>query len=203
LNVDIISLCGLKEYDQFGFYSGKIFDVIQNIPRIIPYKYCKSKKIYYIAKGDGLIEFEYALPFIKTDYETIFKKHYSFIVKVQKIRNKYEHKIHGAKHIATDYGNYILFGFIFEMLKEETKETKDNNEKAENPIEICAGEMLSFIKDINALFSKIQNEVKQYVFKNNNSALYYDRILRVDFMEFNEIYESKLLTSIGKIMQPF
>lgn len=71
-------------------------------------------------------------------------------------------------------------------------------------ITITAGELIDFVKEINILFSKIQNLVNQYAYEHGKcDYLYYKRLVRYSFEDFNKIFESDLLRIFGKSLLPF
>ena len=71
-------------------------------------------------------------------------------------------------------------------------------------ITVTANEILSFLKDLNNLFSEMQAEVVQYAWKyQKNGNRYYERLTQYDFCNFNKIYESDMVRIIGKVMLPF
>lgn len=191
LNRDLITLCGLDVIDNSGQYEVYIKNVLQAVPRLVPYVYDKGNEKYVIDSRNGLLEFSDQLPFLKDRYETILQNHLCFLTKVKKIRNKYEHKMHGARLVA---GGSISGRATFDM----------TYEVGEQKIDLTADEFIRFTKDINVLFSDIQKEVDRYAFESNKSDyLYYRRLLRYDFCDFNKLFESPVLHLFGKALFPF
>ena len=71
-------------------------------------------------------------------------------------------------------------------------------------IRIYTGELIKLIKDINILFSKIAQEIGNFVYQERKEGYaYYERISRFDFKDFNDIYECNILRKIGKVMNKF
>jgi len=191
LNRDLITLCGLDVIDNSGQYEVYIKNVLQAVPRLIPYVYDKGNEKYFIDSRDGLLEFSDQLPFLKDRYETILRDHLSFLAKVKKIRNKYEHKMHGARLVA---GGSMSGRAAFDM----TYEVGDQK------IDLTANEFIRFTKDINSLFSDIQKEVDHFAFEvDESNHPYYRRLLRYDFRDFNKLYENPMLHLFGKALFPF
>ncbi len=190
-NKKLILLCGLDVQDNSGQYERPLGDIIQAIPRLIPYGSRKGKSSYVIYACDGLMEYSLDLPFLGEDYHDILTHNYSLLEKVKRIRNKYEHKLHGANLVSGgSIDNAVAFDVAYQIDGEL--------------VEITAPELISLAKELNRLYSKIQNEVKIYAFETGKEQhAYYRRILRYDFCCFNEIYESNLLITIGKAMYPF
>lgn len=52
----------------------KVLEIIQDVPRIIPYR--KSNGKLFIDKADGLIEFSDKLTYIQSEYKKILKNNY-------------------------------------------------------------------------------------------------------------------------------
>lgn len=138
-------------------------------------------------RKDGLLEYQDNILYLKNDYDKILLENYDFLDKIRKIRNKYEHKMHGAKYKSSGNGSLCLFNYVFKIENEL--------------IEIRAELLIKLIKSINILFSNIVNDIKTYAYENGkDNYLYYRRITRFDFIDFNKIYDDKLLKIIGKIM---
>lgn len=192
LNQDVIVLCGTNVFDllEKREHTQRMDRVMITIPRLIPYKYDRGSKLYEISNTDGLMNFSEDIPFLAESYESIFQNHKDFLIKAKNIRNKLEHAIHNARIIGTGSTPSCLFRITYNVGKEQ--------------IDVKANEIISFVKDLNVLFSKIQSEVIQYVRENpQNAHRYYIRITRYDFCNFNKIYESDMLSIIGKAMLPF
>ena len=191
MNRDLITLCGVNVIDNSGQYEKHIKDVIQAVPRLVPYDYAKKEKTYIINPRDGLLEFSDHLPFLLGDYEKILQCHNDFLSDVKIIRNKFEHKMHGARLVAGISGSSsVAFAFTYEV--------------GDRKITLCASEIIRFVKDINCLFSKIQNQIISFAYENGKSDYpYYRRLIRYDFCDFNKIYESDVLGIVGKVLFPF
>ena len=183
LNKKLIKLCGVNVCDHSESYENEILDIIQDIPRLIPYSYDKKNKILVNKDKDGLLEYKDEIKYIKNDYETLLKKNYNFLDRIRLIRNKYEHKMHDILIISSGSGSTTLFDFEFQI---------DGK-----TIEVYAGEFISLVKQLNLLFSKIIDDIVGYAYDNNKSDyLYYRRIEKINFTDFNLIYESDLLRKI-------
>lgn len=190
LNQNVIILCGTDVLDSRSQYIKQIEKVIHLVPKLIPYKFNKRDGIYKLENGDGLLEFEDDMPFIRVYYEDILKNHIKFLENIKKIRNKLEHKMHGAKVVASSDGSSCLFEIVYDIKG--------------NRVEIKAVELINFLKEINNLFYEIQKSVIEFINKKHKSEYeYYIRITRVYFNEFNKIYESNLLRLFGKVLLPF
>ena len=91
------------------------------------------------------------------------------------------------------------------MLNACSKEIYTVNFMVENEsIEITAGSFIKLIKSVNNLFSKIVCDIRKYAYENKkDDYLYYRRIIRFDFTDFNKIYDNDILRIVGKIMKKF
>ena len=188
LNQNVIALCGINVFDITDKYERRMDEVMITIPRLIPYKLRDADKIMLIQK-DGLMSFVNDIPFLGLDYKNILQKHNDFLVKAKKIRNKLEHQVHNANIVGLG-SNPSWFSVTYKV-----KDTE---------IDLRSYELISFVKDLNVLFSKIQAEVIQYAEENQKTEYqYYTKITRFDFCDFNKIYESDISNIIGKFMLPF
>lgn len=195
LNQNLITFCGTGGIAADHWtYQKYIQNVITAIPQLIPYSYCKTDDKYVIVSTDGLLEYSNEVNFLEHDYCSILQKHYEFLVNLKEVRNKFEHKMHSVFLSQTDGGSSILFGLHYLVEKQgEFKETV-----------LRASQFISLAKDLNSLFSKIQQLISEYAFKEGKGhSAYYQRLLRYDFTDFNKIYDSKLLQIIGKAFLPF
>lgn len=191
MNQNLIRLCGADIfYYRFSEFEKLTLDIIQDVPRLIPYSYDNKKKDLIIDNSSGLLEYQVEIQYIKKDYQEILNNHKDTLNKVRKIRNKYEHKMHDVKYQSSGTGTMSLFDIEFKV----------NNEF----VRLYVGELIKLIKEINILFSKIAQEISIFAYQNGKEGYaYYERICRVDFKDFNEIYESNILRKIGKIMNKF
>lgn len=191
LNQNIIILCGVDVIDNsINQYEEQIENVIHLVPKLVPYKYDKKNHIYRLENGDGLLEFENEIPFIRECYEDILKNHGAFLSNIKAIRNQLEHKMHGATVMASSSGSVCLFEIIYNV----------NGRK----IEITAGGLIAFVKQLNIMFSKIQGLVIEFFCKENKADHpYYRRLTKFSFRDFSKIYDSDLLRIFGKTLLPF
>ena len=190
LNQKLVKLCGIDVIDDFESGEKEILDIIQDVPRIIPYSFNKKTQTLILKDRDGLLEYKDNISYLKEDYEKILSDNYEFLDKIRKIRNKYEHKMHGVKHKSSGSGSFSLFDYTF-MVGDES-------------MEITAGSFIKLIKSVNNLFSKIVLDISKYAYENKKEDyLYYRRITRFDFKNFNKIYDNDILRIVGKIMKKF
>lgn len=191
LNQNLITLCGVDIVDDSGQYEKQIQDTVQAIPRLVPYAYNKRNNLYTIIEHDGLLEYSNDLAFLKKDYETILADNYTFLENVKRIRNKFEHKMHGARIIAgTSSGDCVSFGLTYRV--------------DESLITLSSKDIIGFTRSLNSLFSKIQFEVSLFAMEHGKVLdPYYRRLNRYSFTDFNLIYESNILKNVGAALFPF
>ena len=191
LNQKIIKMCGTEAIGKYEYNHKAILDIIQDIPRMIPYLKDKNTGKYILTNRDGLLEYSNELPFLNDEYQKILDNNLEFLIKVKKIRNNYEHKMQGIKHKSSGSGSVCLFDFTFEI--------KENDEYKE--IHIKSFEFIKLIKQLNILFSIIVKEISKFAYEEkllDND--YYRKICNFDFEKLNKLYDSELLRTIGKIM---
>ncbi len=92
LNQKLVKLCGIDVIDDFESGEKDILDMIQDVPRIIPYSLNRKTKKLEFKESDGLLEYQTSILYLKDDYEQILSENYDFLDNIRKIRNKYEHK---------------------------------------------------------------------------------------------------------------
>lgn len=189
-NRNLITLCGVNVLDDEGHYGKFIENAIHTIPQLVPYAFSKTTGRYEIDANDGLLEFSDELSFLECDYKSILQRNYDLLVKIKKIRNKFEHRMHGANIVASGSGSISLFDVTYEI--------------GNQYFELNASELIAFAKDLNGMFSKIQRTIDQFAHEQGKDEyLYYRRLIRYNFCDFNKIYESDLLRIFGKALLPF
>lgn len=189
-NRNLITLCGVDVIDNSGHYERILEEVIHAIPKLIPYKFDKSIQRYVLATRDGLLEFIDEIPFINEDYKNTLELHYDLLVRIKTIRNKFEHKMHGARLVASGSRSISLFDATYQV--------------GDESFVLTAQELIALAKDLNTMFTKIQRLVDCFAYEQEKEDHpYYRRLIRYDFCNFNQIYESKLLRNIGKALLPF
>ncbi len=191
MNRNIITLCGLDIEFNTEEYERIAQEVIQAIPRLIPYTKKRSEECYVIRESDGLIEFSDNIPNLKVEYEAILNRNYDFLANIKALRNKLEHQMHGI-HIASE-------GCITGHPAFDLNYIVDNKEMT-----LKAADFIRFAKDINNLYTGIQDLVFEYAQKTGKSNYaYYQRLVRYRFSDFNKIYDSDVIYLVGKALFPF
>ena len=193
LNQNLIIFCGAGGVvADHWTHQNYIRNVIMAIPQLIPYS--KKGDKYVIDSKDGLLEYSNEICFLERDYQSILQNHYEFLIKIKKVRNKLEHKMHSVVLSGTEGGSNILFKLHYFV------EKQDGFDEAV----LCASQFIKLVKDLNLLFSKIQRLVNEYASQEQKGHYVYgQRLLRYDFSDFNQIYDSGLLRTIGKAFLPF
>ena len=136
------------------------------------------------------MEFIDEIPFINEDYRNILQRHYDLLKRIKRIRNKFEHKMHGARIVSSGSGSGSLFDATYQI--------------GDEAFDLTANELISLAKDLNTMFTKIQRLVGRFAYEQEKvDHPYYRRLIRYDFCNFNQIYESELLRNIGKAFLPF
>lgn len=190
LNQHLIILCGVDVLDNEGQYQEHVEEVALLIPRLVPYVLNKKTEKYQIRKGDGLLEFSGEIPLLEESYCAILKKHKKVLSSIKAIRNKLEHSMHAARVVASGSGTSCLFEITYKIKDVE--------------FEITANELISLIKELNILFSHIQDLVDSFSdFQGQSFQDYRRRLVRYPFKDFNKIYDSPLLRTFGKALLPF
>lgn len=194
INQKFILLCGMNCHSQVDSNSKTLLDLVQDIFKLLPYKFNQDLKEIVVIKSDGLIEFDNDFGFLYDDYKALLNNYYEQIDKLRKVRNKFEHKMHGVREKASEDGTYNYFTFEFEI------EEKGGIMK----INISYGTLIGILIALNEMFTKIQYEVFTYANSNEcGVSLYYERLDRVRFTDFNKLYETDLIRTIGRVMHKF
>lgn len=190
MNQRLIRLCGVDIMNDSDLGDKLVLDLIQDIPRVIPYSYNRKTKSLEYKEKDGLLEYKKEIPYIEASYDEILRVNYSFLENVRRLRNKYEHKMHGVRYCASSGGSDTLFHFVFEVSGETITVTGD--------------EFVETMKKLNTLFAMLVDDVKQYAIgEGKDDHPYYNKLCKHDYLDFNRIYESDLLITVGRILKEY
>lgn len=190
MNQKFILLCGTDI--MYSSSEKLIFDIIQNIPRIIPFHYDKRTSKLALCEKNGLLEFEQEVCFLKDDYNLLLRENYDFIDKSRKIRNKCEHKMHTVRDIAAISNGDLFSEYEIEIL---------HNDEEQEYITISYNEFVKLLKGLNLMYSKLQKEVILFARKEKKEEyVYFTRLTRFDFLDFNKIIDSNIIQYVGKVM---
>lgn len=188
VNKRLIKLCGYNIMVCSELPTKELLDIIQDLPRLIPYEYYNGKLV--LSTRNGLLEFQNDIPCLKSKYEDILSNHYDFLDVVRKIRNKYEHRMHDIEWLGSVGSPFSFFDVQFDV-----------NGEIYN---IQGTKLICLVKELNILFSTLSSGIQEYASANNLSSYPFNqKLCRFDYLDFNEIYDSKLLDKIGNIMYEF
>lgn len=133
---------------------------------------------------------------MNSEYDDILEKNYKFLDNVRKIRNQYEHRMHGVEYRSSSCGTIEMFEYTFEVKKPWSKNTEN--------LTVSAGEFIITMKMINILFDRIRIDIKKYAEDNGKKDYpYYRKLCRHNFKDFNDIYESDLISTVGRILKAY
>ena len=168
-----------------------LIEINHNFSQLIPYRYVKSKRVLEIDEKAGLIEFINVFGYLLNEYKMMLAIHYNTLDNVRIVRNKYEHKLHDL-FFEYSIGDENMPSFFY-AIKSGKKE-----------VQINSADLILLLKDLNKLFSKLVCSVKEYAEENGKDDYpIYNRIDRFSFLDFNTIYDSNLLHTIGKLQFDF
>jgi len=133
------------------------------------------------------MEYRIHIPYITTQYKKILTDNYVFLDNIRKIRNTYEHQMHKNKLSSSGGGTLHLFDIQFKI--------------DDTSVSISADDFIMLIKALNILFDMLARDITTYANHNNKHHYYfYRKAASINFLDFNTLYESPLLSKIGKIM---
>lgn len=183
-NQRLIKVFGMDAIDNYNDGTKDILNIIQDIPRLIPYSYCEDDHKLFLEPEDGLLQYEKKIKYLRDGYKEILNNNEDCLIKIKKIRNKYEHKLHNIETPSRFTGNDDWFRYGFKI------KTKKYNIESE--------ELVKLFKDLNVLYDKLIDDILKYAYKNKDDHPFFTRLRRVDLLGFNKLYDSKLLYEIGK-----
>ncbi len=198
-NRRLIKLCGSDAIDTFNVGCIEILDLLQDIPRLIPYGVERGVKVK-LNNQDGLLEFDDNLRYLKDNYESIIQENKELLIKIKKIRNKYEHKIHDAKIMSHYSGNDSWFRFGFKVNDKKYDKEKKDYYPVTYEYYIDSKDLIKLVKQLNILFNKILKDITNYAYVNKIEHPFFEKISRISFLNFNKIYESDILYEVGKTL---
>ena len=172
------------------------FNLVCNINRLIPMKY---RKISY---ADGILRLSKYYDFLNDDFAKLYNNYSNALINMNDIRNKFEHAPHiieltnylgGRSSKKLRFINKEYTSDIIECNNKSIEKRKLKKEKVEWIVD--TDEIINIIIDVNNVFIKIQNKLKNYL-KNNKEALkapYIKRMSSIDFIKYmNQLKNIKL-----------
>lgn len=191
-NQKLLQLVGVDAINHSRNDKLLMLEIIDNIPRLIPYVYDKNKDDLVISPKDGLMEFANKKPLLDKKYNDILNNYKNLLKKIKDIRNKFEHKLHDVKVTRRSSGSIESFTIEFSI------------DKGSNNIEINCDDLVNLFKVLNSLFDDVSEECGKYSLSHNKTNILYDcKYTSLHFKDFNEIYDSGLKKKIGRIMNDF
>ncbi len=182
-NQRLVKLFGINALSSITNGSKDILNLIQDIPRLIPYSYCEKEDKLYLENDDGLLQYKKNIPNLKKNYQKIIDENKECLKKIKKIRNKYEHILHNVRMESCfkSNNNWFEYGFVI-----KSKEYHINSK-----------ELIKVFHELNILYDNLIKILLEYVYKNdlNNT---YGFLKRIDLLGFNRLYDSDLLYEAGK-----
>lgn len=170
------------------------FNLVVNINRLIPMKH---REISY---NDGILKLSKYFDFLNSDFSKIYDNYSDELIVMNDVRNKFEHVPHIIKwtnyiggnsfkkirFINDEYNNDIIEGNNGSIEKR-----KRNKEKLEWIVD--TNEIIKIVVDVNIVFIKIQNKLKNY-FENDKDALEYSYIKKI-----NSINLTKYINQLNEL----
>lgn len=159
------------------------FDIAVNLNRIIP---IQRKEII----KDGILKLEKYFNFLHADYKELFEKYKEELIKINDVRNKFEHCPHQIKwktYIGNNKQKTIVFNNeeylmdIIEGNKEKIKKRKERKDFLEWKIE--TNNLIAIVINVNKIFFKIQKKLKEFTLNNEEmiNHPYIKRMLNINF----------------------
>lgn len=187
-NQRIIQLADLdcvKEMEELDDY---FYEIAENIVTLIP---CSANdKRVKLCTDDGIFDFIDELDFLENDIEEIFNKNMEVFHKIKIVRNKHEHVAHR-----------IWVGFASSGTSSLVSVTYKHDEKL---YKLSCEEFIEIIKEVNKLFDKIIERFKKfredYMKNNKEEHPYLEKYSKIDFLRFNNIYNSNVLRDCSRAM---
>lgn len=161
------------------------FDIAVDLNRLIPMKF---KKISY---KDGILKFSNSLDFITDDYDELYSNYNQELIKINEVRNKFEHVPHVIKwtnYVGSNISKNITFineEYNFDILEgnvEAIKKREKNGEKLNWNID--TDEFVKIVISLNRIFIKMQIKLKNYF--NNDAEFDHPYIQKIINMDLNE-----------------
>ncbi len=182
-NQKLIGLFGVDAIDGFDNGSKDMLNIIQDIPRLIPYKYNTRKRKLELIPEDGLLIYK-SMNKLFLEYNKVLKNNRKCLIKIKKIRNKCEHLLHNVNLRSCYTDNNSWFRYSFRV-------------KSSNYI-IESAELISLFKDLNKLYDNLIKEMLEYSYKKKINHPFYTHLQKIKLLGFNKLYDSGLLYEIGK-----
>lgn len=146
--------------------------------RLIPFTENKKDNSIFLNLKDGICLLKGHINFIESDLKKILQENTKTLLKIKKIRNKYEHEPHNVNGaFSTGHSSFSAMRFYC------------RNEL----VSINTMELTYIIYDLNKLFDKIEKKINIIEFENKDelnqfNKMYIEKIKRIQIIKYNKTY---------------
>ncbi len=175
INKQFKFLIRTMEYEEIEEY---FFYLSTELLRLIPFTENKKDNSIFLNLKDGICLLKEHINFIESDLKKILQENTKTLLKIKKIRNKYEHEPHNVNGaFSTGHSSFSAMGFYC------------RNEL----VSIDTMELTYIIYDLNKLFDKLKKYILE-IYENNIEKLdrfnleYVEKIKNYDFTKYNKKY---------------
>lgn len=175
INKQFKFLIRTMEYEEIEEY---FFYLSTELLRLIPFTENKKDNSIFLNLKDGIWLLKEHINFIESDLKKILQENTKTLLKIKKIRNKYEHEPHNVNGaFSTGHSSFSAMGFYC------------RNEL----VSIDTMELTYIIYDLNKLFDKLKKYILE-IYENNIEKLdrfnleYVEKIKNYDFTKYNKKY---------------
>ena len=146
--------------------------------RLIPFTENKKDNSIFLNLKDGICLLKEHINFIESDLKKILQENTKTLLKIKKIRNKYEHEPHNVNGaFSTGHSSFSAMGFYC------------RNEL----VSIDTMELTYIIYDLNKLFDKIEKKINRIEFENKDelnqfNKIYIEKIKKIQIINYNKGY---------------
>ena len=146
--------------------------------RLIHFTENKKDNSIFLNLKDGICLLKEHINFIESDLKKILQENTKTLLKIKKIRNKYEHEPHNVNGaFSTGHSSFSAMGFYC------------RNEL----VSIDTMELTYIIYDLNKLFDKIEKKINIIEFENKDelnqfNKMYIEKIKRIQIINYNKAY---------------
>lgn len=150
-----------------------LYNVVTEIPRLIPMKKLNSGQIQII--DDGILKLKIMNSQMSNLFEKLLTEKYDIIESVLEFRNKYQHIPHLIKinSISDMTQNFATFGYDI-----------NGREKS-----IRIDDIIILMKEINSIYMTIFDALEEYKQESSTNSLYIEKITMIRFSNFNKIFD--------------
>lgn len=168
----LIKTMEYEEIEEHFFY------LSTELLRLIPFTENKKDNSIFLNLKDGICLLKEHINFIESDLKKILQENTKTLLKIKKIRNKYEHEPHNVNGtFSTGHSSFSAMGFYC------------RNEL----VSIDTMELTYIIYDLNKLFDKIEKKINRIEFENKDelnqfNKMYIEKIKRIQIINYNKAY---------------